>query len=93
MNLDNFKPMTEEQCQQVNGGFSQFLLGAMMVGLCVPIIKNLFTSISGSFKIPGVIEGKWDKPEIDTKEIKKLQTELSKIKEQFSHFMPPFYEF
>lgn len=93
MILENLKPMTDEECQTVSGGFIQFLMGAMLVGMAIPVIKNLWNSVSGSIKLPGGIEGKWDSAKVDSKELTKIKTELNKFEEKFEHLVPPFYEF
>lgn len=93
MTLENLKPMTDEQCQAVSGGFIQFLMGAMLVGIAVPVIKNLWNSVSGSIKLPGGIESKWDSSKNDSKELAKIKGEFNKFQEKFEHLIPPFYEF
>lgn len=93
MILENLKPMTDKECQAVSGGFIQFLMGAMLAGMAIPVIKNLWNSVSGSIKLPGGIESKWDSTQDDSKELRKIKDELNKFQEKFAHVIPPFYEF
>lgn len=93
MILENLKPMTDQECQAVSGGFIQFLMGAMLVGIAVPVIKNLWNSISGSIKLPGGIESKWDSSKDDSKDLAKVKEEFNKFQEKVTHLIPPFYEF
>lgn len=91
MILENLKPMTDQECQAVSGGFIKFLMGAMLVGIAVPVIKNLWNSISGSIKLPGGIESKWDSSKDDSKDLAKIKEEFNKFQEKFAHLIPPFY--
>lgn len=85
--------MTDQECQAVSGGFIQFLMGAMLMGITVPVIKNLWNSVSGSIKLPGGIESKWDSSKDDSKDLAKIKDEFHKFQEKFTHLIPPFYEF
>ncbi|WP_338978999.1 MULTISPECIES: hypothetical protein [unclassified Spiroplasma] len=52
MILEDLEPMTDQECQAVSGNFPQFLMGAMLAGISIPVIKNLWNSVSGSIKLP-----------------------------------------
>ncbi|WJG69677.1 hypothetical protein [Spiroplasma ixodetis] len=43
MILEDLEPMTNQECQAVSGGFAQFLMGAMLAGIAIPVIKNGFS--------------------------------------------------
>ena len=93
MILEKLKPMTDEECQAASGGFIQFLMGAMLAGLVIPVIKNLWNSASGSIKLPGGLESKWDNTKDDSKDLIKIKDEFNRFQEKFAHLIPPFYEF
>ncbi|WP_342253521.1 hypothetical protein [Spiroplasma endosymbiont of Zeiraphera isertana] len=93
MILEDLEPMTDQECQAVSGGFAQFLMGAMLAGIEIPVIKNLWNSVSGSIKLPGGIESKWDSSKDDSKDLTKIKDEFNKFQEKLTHLIPPFYEF
>lgn len=93
MELTNLTPMTDEECQNENGGFLQLLFGGLLAMFAVPVVKSLWNSVSGSIKLPGGIESKWDNSKDDSKEIKAFKDDFDKFTKQFGHLIPPFYEF
>lgn len=93
MELTNLTPMTDEECQNENGGFLQLLLVGLIAMFAIPVVKSLWNSVSGSIKLPGGIESKWDNTKNDSKEIKAFKEDFDKFTKQFGHLIPPFYEF
>ncbi|MBP1527411.1 UPF0758 domain-containing protein [Spiroplasma endosymbiont of Dactylopius coccus] len=93
MILEDLEPMTDQECQAVSGGFAQFLMGAMLAGIAIPVIKNLWNSVSGSIKLPGGIESKWDSSKDDSKDLTKIKDEFNKFQEKLTHLIPPFMNF
>lgn len=93
MELTNLTPMADEECQNENGGFLQLLFGWLLAMFAVPTVKSLWNSVSGSIKLPGGIESKWDNSKDDSKEVKAFKDNFDKFTKQFGHLIPPFYEF
>ncbi|WJG69675.1 DNA repair protein RadC [Spiroplasma ixodetis Y32] len=56
-------------------------------------VKNLWNSVSGSIKLPGGIESKWDSSKDDSKDLAKIKDEFNKFQEKLTHLIPPFINF
>lgn len=93
MILEDLEPMTDQECQAVGGWFCSILMGAMLAGIAIPVIKNLWNNVSGSIKLPGGIESKWDSSKDDSKDLAKIKDEFNKFQEKLTHLIPPFMNF
>lgn len=91
MNLNNLKPLTTKEMENIKGGaFATALILTALTGLAIPIAKNLFESVQSDIVIPGGFKISWNKKDINN--IKNLETKLAKLQKLYEDILPPFYE-
>lgn len=96
MNIKDLKPLRDEECQAIDGGFwPVLLLGASILVTAIPMIKSMWNSNSGSFSLPGGAGAKWGDEKTQAKggEGTDLKKVVANLENKIQHLIPPFYEF
>ncbi len=80
----------EEMISKTGGAVASFLIGGALLGLAIPVIKNLFNAQQADIGLPGGFKVGWNNR--DATNIKNLETKLEKLQNLYNKILPPFYE-
>ncbi len=80
----------EEMISKTGGAIASFLIGGALLGLAIPVIKNLFNAQQADIGLPGGFKVGWNNRDVTN--IKNLEAKLEKLQNLYNKILPPFYE-